>query len=55
MQEAYRIQVAASKDDLEKGKNLLWDSGFVDSDTSLFITYNGSHCNRQRSIFGVFG
>lgn len=51
MQEAYRIQVAASKDDLEKGKNLLWDSGFVDSDTSLFITYNGSQLQSATEYF----
>ena len=28
-QVAYQIQVAASAQELEKGKNLLWDSGFV--------------------------
>ena len=51
MQEAYRIQVAASKDDLEKSKNLLWDSGFVDSDTSLFITYGGDQLQSATEYF----
>lgn len=40
-QEAYQIQVAGTKSDLEKGINLLWDSGNVISDLSVLIPYEG--------------
>ena len=35
VQQSYCIQVAETKEDLEKEQNLLWDSGNVDSDLSL--------------------
>ena len=50
-QVAYQIQVAASAQELEKGKNLLWDSGFVNSDTSLFIAYGGSPLQSATEYF----
>lgn len=40
-QEAYQIQVAGSKENLEKGNNLLWDSGSIASDESILIPYKG--------------
>ncbi|SFK90620.1 alpha-L-rhamnosidase [Porphyromonadaceae bacterium KH3CP3RA] len=40
-QESYQIQVAGSEQDLEKGNNLLWDSGIVTSDVSILIPYTG--------------
>lgn len=40
-QEAYQIQVAGSEQDLEKGNNLLWDSGIVSDDESILIPYKG--------------
>lgn len=40
-QEAYRIQVAGSEQDLKKGENLLWDSGTVTADGSILIPYAG--------------
>jgi len=41
MQKTYQIEVAASVRDLKAGKDLLWSSGFVDSDHSLLIAYAG--------------
>ncbi len=40
-QESYHIQVAGSEQDLEKGNNLLWDSGIVADDESILIPYTG--------------
>lgn len=40
-QVAYRIQVASSSEDLKKERNLLWDSGVVNSDKSILIPYEG--------------
>lgn len=41
MQTAYEIRVAASEKDLREGTNLLWSSGKVSSDESLFVPYAG--------------
>jgi len=41
MQAAYQIQVAGSEASLARGANLLWDSGKVASDTSVFVEYRG--------------
>ncbi len=41
MQQAYRIQVASAKDAFDKKKQLVWDTGKVDSDQSVHIEYNG--------------
>ena len=40
-QQAYRIQAASSSKDLKAEKNLLWDSGIVDSDQSVLVPYGG--------------
>ena len=40
LQTAYQIEVADSEEKLKSG-NLLWDSGCVESDQSLFVKYNG--------------
>jgi len=41
MQAAYQIQVDTSDARLARGANLLWDSGKVVSDTSVFVEYRG--------------
>lgn len=41
VQTEYRIQVASSLENLEKGHDLLWDSGLVESQDNLFIPYDG--------------
>jgi alpha-L-rhamnosidase len=40
-QTAYRILVASSETALESGKDLLWDSGKIDSDQSIHVPYDG--------------
>lgn len=51
MQVGYRIQVAASPEDLQSGKNLLWDSGEITSDCSLFIPYKGEMLQSRQSYY----
>ena len=41
MQAAYQVQVATSEASLTGGANLLWDSGKVTSDESVFLEYAG--------------
>ena len=41
VQTTYQIQVAADPAELKAGKNLLWDSGVVTSDTSIWVSYGG--------------
>ena len=41
MQQSYQLQVAESPEALEKGTDLLWDSGVVPSDNSINILYEG--------------
>ncbi len=40
-QTAYRIQVASSPGTLEKERDLLWDSGIVESTESVLVPYRG--------------
>lgn len=51
VQTGYRIQVAASAEDLKAEKNLLWDSGEVDSDQSLWIAYGGESLQAKKPYF----
>ena len=41
IQSAYRVLVADSEEDLRNEKNLLWDSGKVDSDQTINVLYDG--------------
>jgi len=41
MQAAYQLQVATSEASLARGADLLWDSGKVTSDASVFVDYAG--------------
>jgi len=41
LQTAYEIRMAHSKNDLQKGKKLIWSSGKVESDESVNILYSG--------------
>ncbi|MDR2119746.1 MAG: glycoside hydrolase family 78 protein [Tannerella sp.] len=51
VQAAYRIEVAATPDDLRRGKNLLWDSGKTDSDCSILIPYAGKPLASGQTCF----
>ncbi len=41
MQSGYQIQVAGSRDDLQAERDLVWDSGQVESDESIHREYDG--------------
>ena len=41
-QSAYQIRVAKTAADLQAGKNLVWDSGRVNSDESIHRVYEGA-------------
>ena len=40
-QTAYQVRVALGPEDLDVADRLLWDSGRVESDDTLHITYDG--------------
>ena len=50
-QTSYHIIVATTRKDLEKGKNLVWDSGEVQSDNSLYIKYEGAKLESGKDYF----
>ena len=41
MQTAYQIEVAATEKELRDGTSLLWSTGKIESDQSLFVEYGG--------------
>ena len=41
IQTAYHIQVAASKEALIEASNLIWDSGVVEGNSSIWVDYKG--------------
>ena len=41
VQAAYQLQVATGETSLVRGANLLWDSGKIASDASVFVNYGG--------------
>lgn len=41
VQTAYQLRVARSTRDVQRGRNLLWDTGQVASDQSLYVPYGG--------------
>ncbi|PWS31535.1 alpha-L-rhamnosidase [Pedobacter paludis] len=41
MQKSYEIRVATNESDLLKGKNLVWESGKIETDQSAHIPYSG--------------
>lgn len=51
VQESYRIEVADSPQKLKKGKNLLWNSGEVRSDNSVFIPYKGQKLASRKTYY----
>lgn len=50
-QTAYQIQVAPTPEDLLAGKNLLWDSGEVTSEQSLWIPYAGKKLESRQTCY----
>jgi alpha-L-rhamnosidase len=51
MQAAYEIQVATSSDALAAGRALLWDSGRIASDASIFRPYGGPSLTSSTRYF----
>lgn len=51
IQTSYQIQVAASPDNLQNGKELLWDTGEVNSEESVLIPYGGSPLESRKSYY----
>ncbi|MBP5232545.1 MAG: family 78 glycoside hydrolase catalytic domain [Planctomycetes bacterium] len=50
-QAAYQIQAAGSAADLEAGRDLLWDSGAVPSQETLFIPWGGAPLGSFQRVF----
>ena len=51
VQSAYQIQAASSEDELKSGKNLIWDSGKVESDQSIHVPYQGKPLNSGQRVY----
>jgi len=51
LQSAYQIRCAGGLDALEAGRDLLWDTGKVDSDQSLHIRYAGPAMQSRRRVY----
>ena len=51
MQTAYEIQVANSINELQKGENLIWNSGKVNSDQSVNVEYEGPKLKSMQRVF----
>lgn len=51
LQAAYQVRVAKTLRDLERGRRLVWDSGRVDSDQSLYIPYAGEATETGRRYY----
>ncbi len=50
-QTAYRIVAAPSADDVAAERNLLWDSGRVESDQSIHVVYDGGRLRSRQRVF----
>ncbi|MGC9354028.1 MAG: hypothetical protein ACP5D9_09330 [Mariniphaga sp.] len=50
-QEAYRIKVAGSPEELASGENLFWDTGKIESDRSHLISYKGSPLKSGQKLY----
>jgi alpha-L-rhamnosidase len=50
-QSAYQIRAAAHVDDMKSGRNLIWDSGKVESDQSIHVVYGGPSLASRRRIW----
>jgi alpha-L-rhamnosidase len=51
MQAAYQLQVATTEANLRRGANLVWDSGKVESDASVFVDYRGPPTVRETRYY----
>jgi alpha-L-rhamnosidase len=50
-QSAYQVRVARTDADLRAGRNLLWDSGKIESSESIHVPYSGSPLKSQERCY----
>lgn len=50
-QVAYQIEVAVSEDGLNTGDDLFWNSGYVESDSSILIPYSGQSLSSGKDYY----
>ncbi len=50
-QQSYQIQVARSSKDLANEENLIWDSGIVNDDNSILVSYDGEKLNSREKYY----
>lgn len=50
-QTAYQIVAASTEDDLQEERDLLWDSGRVESDESVHISYKGPQLQSHQRVW----
>jgi len=51
MQTAYQIRVSTNSADVQKGKHLVWNTGKVSSDQSLYVIYKGDALKAGQKYF----
>ncbi len=51
MQLHYRIIMAANEQDLRRDKNILWNSGIVETSQSIHIPYTGQHLKSRQRVY----
>lgn len=51
LQKAYELRVASRKDDLIKNKDLVWQSGKIESDQSVHIAYTGTPLKSKQRYY----
>ncbi|MBN1362749.1 MAG: glycoside hydrolase family 78 protein [Sedimentisphaerales bacterium] len=51
MQSAYHIRCAANPEALQAGRDLLWDTGKIESDQSLHVTYGGPALQSRQRVY----
>ncbi|MBN2163707.1 MAG: family 78 glycoside hydrolase catalytic domain [Pontiellaceae bacterium] len=51
MQAAYQVRVASSRNLLESGKADVWDSGRVESDQSVNVSYGGAALQPRQTVY----
>jgi alpha-L-rhamnosidase len=50
-QSGYQLMVGSSAEDLKKGKDLLWDTGKLDGQTTVNLEYAGSPMESNQKYF----
>ena len=51
LQQAYEIRSALDERDLEKGRKLLWETGWVESDRSTLVPYDGPDLESLQRVY----